>query len=326
MRICTVFMTAAFASIVISSCKKDNNSGGPGGGNFNYDPGAIYIRQGTEGITRINMSTGELSTVMGNWSDAGWDVSWDGTMGVKQINRSANYETKYLIFNTSNGSTIREVNFEPNDNNGGLPAFSPDGSMLALRPTLRDGLVILGMNGNVIKHVAGYGNDHEFEYLDPINWTPDGGILFKKGNSLYRTTTNFASASKIREVPFSDWRGAAVASPDGKKIALSAGGHIWLMNADGSDFHQITESNQSEVAPSFSPDSRYIAIKANSRAGLPGDGFGTAHHLCLVPADGQVYKVYPGEDDRVIQVIIKGTSPGKEGLGKAIVGDFVWRR
>lgn len=320
-----IVLVVAALFIAISSCKKDNRSGRQGG-NFNYGTGSIYIRQGTEGITRINMSTGELSSVLGNWSDAGWDISWDGSMGIKQVNRPADYLTKYILFSTANGATVREIDFEPNDNSGGLPAISPDGSKLALRPTLRDGLVILDMNGNVIKHVIGYGNDHEFEYLDPINWTPDGAILFKKGNSLYRTSTDFSRASKIREIPFSDWQGAAVASLDGKKIALSAGGHIWMMSADGSDFHQITESNQAELAPSFSPDSKFIAIKANSRASLPGDGFNTAPHLCLIPADGQVYKVYPGEDDRVIQVIVKGTSSNNEGLGKAIVGDFVWRK
>lgn len=327
MRMFSLFTTATIGlSLMLCSCKK-NSDAGPGGGNngnYNYGPGNIYIKQGTEGITRLNMSTGILSNVMANWIGAGWDISWDGTTGVKETT-PAGPVTKYILFNTGNGATIREINYEAtNEANGGLPYFSPDGTRLALRPTLDEGLVILDRNGNVLRHISGYGSDHTFEYLDPVNWAADGTILFKKGSSLYRTTADFSRASKVKGIPFTDWRGEAAASPDGKKIALSAGGHIWLMNTDGSDFHQVTESDQEEVSPGFSPDSKWIAIKANSRAGVPGSGT-TAEHLCIFPADGQVYKVYPGEDKRVLQVAVKGQPADSRGLGMTIVGDFVWR-
>lgn len=309
----------------IISCSKHND--GPDrndNGSYNYGTGHVFIKQGTQGITRIDMSNGVLSNVMANWSNgSGWDISWDGTKGVKAVNAGTR-DTRYIIFNVSGGETVKEIHYEPNDNNGGLPEISPDGRLLALSPTLRDGLVILDMNGNVLRNISGYGNTHKFEYLDPICWEATGTILFKKDGGLWRTSTDFSRASKVRDIPFSDWRGYASASPDGKKIALSLGNHIWLMNADGSDFHKITESNQQEVKPFFSPDSKYLAIAANSRAGDPGSST-TAGHLCIVPADGQVYKVYPGEDRRVIQVAVKGEGYNSEGLGKAIVGDFVWR-
>lgn len=319
-----MFIVMMFA--IINGCKKDSTD--PDGGNYsdyNYGPGYLFIKQGTEGITKINMSTGVASGVLANWNNgAGWDISWDGTKGVKQVDVRT-YETKYIIFNTSSGSTIKEINYEPNDNHGGLPNFSPDGTKLALRPYFDDGLVILDMNGAVLKNIEGYGSDHTFKFLDPINWAPDGTILFNKNGGLWRTSTDFSRASKVRDIPFSDWKGETTASPDGKKIALSAGMHIWLMNADGSDFRQITESNQEEISPRFSPDSKYIVMAANSRAGEPGSGT-TAKHLCMVPADGQKYKVWPGEDNRVIQIKVKGEDNDTRGLGRVIVGDFVWRR
>lgn len=308
----------------LSSCKKDDKPGPDGNRtNYNYGPGAIFIKQGTEDMTRFDMSTGILSNVIPNWQGSGWDISWDGIKGVKQVDQST-YDTRYIIFNTANGSTVKEIFYEPNDNHGGLPCISPDGNWLALRPTLRDGLVILDMNGNVLRHITGYGSTHEFDYLDPICWEPGGTILFKKDGGLWRTTTDFGRATKVRDIPFSDWQGYAAASPDGKKIALSLGNHIWLMNADGNDFHAVTESDQKEVAPCFSPDSKYIAMKANSRAGVPGSGT-TAFHLCIIPADGQVYKVWPGEDNRVIHPVEKGEEDSR-GLGKTIVGDFIWRQ
>ncbi|WP_157986537.1 TolB family protein [Chitinophaga alhagiae] len=308
----------------LGSCKKGNGPGPDNGHNYNYGPGAVYIKQGTEGISRFDMSTGVLSGVVPNWQGYGWDISWDGARGVKQINR-ASYDTRYIIFNTSDGSTVKEIFYEPNDNNGGLPCISPDGARLALAPTLRDGLVILDMSGNVLRNITGYGNTHEFEYLDPISWEPGGTILFKKDGGLWRTSPDLNRAGKVRDIPFADWKGHASASPDGKKIALSLGGHIWMMNADGSDFHQVTESTFSELAPCFSPDGRYIAMKANPRAPMDGDVGGNAYHLCIIPADGHVYKTYPGEDNRVIHPVVKGAPGDTRGLGKTIVGDFVWR-
>jgi hypothetical protein len=325
----TTSLLIALAFVGLAACKKDNNNIGPGGGgHYNYGPGAIFFKQGTEGIRRLDMSTGALSEVAPHWQGAGWDISWDGKTGVQQHDPTGNAASSdYVLFNTGNGSVISTVHYSApsgDDHDGGLPMISPDGSMLALWPTLNDGLVIIGMNGRVIKSLSGYGN-YRFKYLDPINWAPDNTLLFKMNGALYRTSKDLTRASKVRDIPFTDWKGQAVASPDGKKIALSAGNHIWLMNADGSDFHAITESSQREIKPSFSPDSKYLAILANSRAGTPGDGFFTAAHLCLVPADGQVYKVYPGEDKRVIQVVEQGRHADSEGLGMSIVGDFVWR-
>ena len=310
----------------LNSCSKNDKPLSPedGGNGFpgNYTAKSLFIKQGTEGITKFDLSNGIVTDIIPYWTDSGWDISWDGTKGVKEVKRSYG-DIRYIIFNTQDGSTIKEILYEPSGG-GGLPYFSPDGTKLALRPTLDEGLVILDMNGNVLKHITGYGNAHQFKFLDPITWEPSGSILFKKDGGLWRTTPDFARATKVRDIPFSDWIGNAAASPDGKMIALSAGNHIWLMNADGSDFHAVTSSTQGEYMPCFSPDSKYIAMKANSRAPMGGDAAGNALHICIIPADGQVYKVWPGEDNRVIHPMVKDHRDSR-GLGKTIVGDFVWR-
>lgn len=308
--------------LLLTACNKDDSPSPNGGGGFpaGTAPGVIYIKDGVDGITKFDLSTGVVSVVMPNWIGAGWDISWDGTKGLKQINPSS-YVTRYIIFNTKDASTIKEIQYEHNGYTGGSPYFSPDGTKIALEPTGDDGLVILDMNGNVLRNISGYGQDHEFKFPDPITWEPAGTLLFKMNGALWRTTADFNRASKVRDIPFNDWRGHATASRDGKKIALSAGNHIWLMNADGSDFHAVTESDQRELFPAFSSDSKYIAMKANSRAGAD---LTTADHLCIIPADGQVYKVWPGEDNRVIHPMEKGR-PDSRGLGLTIVGDFVWR-
>jgi hypothetical protein len=320
-----LFYIGAAIAFLLSACSKSDHTPEPDGGGFpgSKVPGTIFIKQGTEGITKFDLSTGVVSGVIPNWSNGyGWDISWDASKGVKQVDKTT-FDTRYIIFNTKDGSTIKEILYEPTDNHGGLPVISADSKLLVLRPGFDDGLVILDMNGNVLRNISGYGTSHEFEYLDPLCWEAGGTILFKKDGGLWRTSADFNRATKVRDIPFDDWKGHAAASPDGKKIAISAANHIWLMNADGSDFHQVTESDQKEVAPFFSPDSKYIAIKANSRAGEPGEGT-TASHLCIIPADGQVYKVWPGEDSRVIHPAAKGAGDSR-GLGITIVGDFVSR-
>ena len=316
--------TFAVFLLLLGACSKNDDSLPDGkNNNNNYVTGYIFYKQGLQGIRKLNLSNGELTDVMPPWSYAGWDISWNGKTGVKK-EEPASYDTRYIIFDVASGTTIREIKYEPDGYRGGLPHLSPDGKLLALTPTVEEGLVFLDMSGNVLRNIGGYGTTHEFEYLDPIAWEPAGTILFKKDGGLWRTTSDFSKATKVRDIPFSDWKGEVSASPDGKKIAIPAGNHIWLMNSDGSDFHAITESNQKELSPSFSPDSKYLAIAANARAPeIPGSS-PNAFHLCLVPADGKVYKVLPGEDSRVIHPQEKG-NPRSDGLGMTIVGDFVWR-
>ncbi|GGC42857.1 hypothetical protein GCM10011386_38910 [Parapedobacter defluvii] len=317
-----LFCIGTAIGLLLSACSK-NNDPEPNEGGKGYGTGYIFNKQGLQGIRKLNLSNGELTDVLPPWPHAGWDISWNGKTGVKK-EEPASYDTRYIIFDVANGATIREINYEPDGYRGGLPYLSPDGKLLALSPTLDEGLVILDMDGRVLKNISGYGVSHDFEYLDPIAWEPSGAILFKKDGGLWRTSPDFSRATKVRDIPFSDWKGEATASPDGKKIAIPAGNHIWLMNSDGSDFHAITESSQKEIMPSFSPDSKFIAIAANARSPeIPGSSE-NAFHLCLIPADGQVYKVYPGEDKRVIHPVEKGAS-NSSGLGMTIVGDFVWR-
>lgn len=326
-----LFVFSFIFCFLLGSCSKGDNapnnnsegSGFPAG----YAAGAFFYKIGTQGIKSLNLNSGMVKDIIPNWSDgSGWDISWDGTKGVKVKSPSSNdARTHYIIFQTSDGATVSDIAYVSSGGHaGGLPYFSPDGTKLALRPTFDDGLVILDMKGNVLKNISGYGADHDFKFLDNISWDASGAILFKKNGALWRTTTDFSRASKVRDIPYDDWTGYTSASPDGKKIALSAGNHIYVMNSDGSDFHAVTSSDQRELFPAFSPDSKYIAMKANSRAPMEGDIPGNTPHLCVIPADGQVYKVWPGEDNKVIHPREKGKTDSR-GLGMAMTGDFVWR-
>ncbi|MDR2214059.1 MAG: hypothetical protein LBE21_10610 [Pseudomonadales bacterium] len=327
MKIFRGILTALLLATLVSACN---------GAERNSLPGAIYFSPAGEGIERLDLATGGVSTVMHRWNDGyGWDISWDGTGGVRYKEPPSVFETntgaRYILFDASNGATLREITYFPYDgDDGGAPKISPNGRLLALTPEFEDGLVILDMSGNVLENISNYGNTHRFKYQDAINWEAGGTILFKKDDGLWRTSADFSRAFKVRDIPFSDWTGHASASPDGTKIAISAGNHIWLMNADGSDFHAITESSQNEGWPVFSPDSQWLAITCNPGAASAANSelevyvTGTAPHLCIIPADGQVYKVWPGEDNRVMHPQPRGATDSR-GFGMLMRAGFVWR-
>jgi Tol biopolymer transport system component len=60
---------------------------------------------------------------------------------------------------------------------------------------------------------------------------------------------------------------SAAWSRDGRRVALGANQHIWVMDADGSNLHQVTKGSLSEGAPAWSPDGRRIAF-SSARTGF----------------------------------------------------------
>ena len=150
-------LTFTASLLLTAACSKSDHGPTPDGGKGTDAPGVIYIKQGREGITRFDLATGIVTEVIPHWLDIGWDISWDGTLGVKQVDVDS-YNTDYIIFSTVDGHTVREVHYEPYDD-AGTPEISPDGTMLALQPMFNDGLIILDMDGNVLHNISGYG-DH----------------------------------------------------------------------------------------------------------------------------------------------------------------------
>src|SRR6476659_451984 len=60
-------------------------------------------------------------------------------------------------------------------------------------------------------------------------------------------------------------------SPDGKKIAYTTGGRVWVMDHDGDNKEQVTKISSGAAAPVWSPDGKWIAFTSDVYADCDND-------------------------------------------------------
>jgi len=191
--------------------------------------------------------------------------------------------------------------------------LSYDKKLILVPPTFDDGVMILDLQGKVLFNLVTFkGKKLEGRVI----WMPDNTFLFSQGNDLYRTNKEFTNATLVKTFNFDTWGNFSV-SPDGSKLALRGGNHLWMMNIDGSQLTQVTESNWTEVWPVFSPDSKYLLIGCNY---TPTNQLGHWWTLAIIPADFNKYNVEDKADKRVIQMVAKG-----EHAAEAADGTTLWR-
>ncbi len=80
---------------------------------------------------------------------------------------------------------------------------------------------------------------------------------------------NLSTGQRRLIAGFSGLNTSAAVSPDGTKLAmiLSKGGspNVWVCNADGTDFRQLTFSPEDESSPCWSPDGQWICFATKIR-------------------------------------------------------------
>jgi hypothetical protein len=174
--------------------------------------------------------------------------------------------SRIKITDRTGNTTLKQLSDTINYNfNDFYPAISNSGEFVALTVpnksktgTLADmaangvKIVILDRNGQGVAEFKGY---------TQAAWISDGQLVAAgDGNNnkgLFIIDRNFKSVNKITE-GYENAQMPAV-SPDGKRLAFSNNGEIWLINLDGTNASKIIFGNES-LFPAWSPDQKFIAV------------------------------------------------------------------
>lgn len=304
-------------AIALGSCSKSKDGNPDNSVPQNLGGGAIYFEWADEGILKFNLATSTVSTTrQDDVSRNGWDISLDGTQYLDAMDKSGGgYDTEiFTLTNLSNGTVISQFEKESGYANHSFPKLSHDTKLIAVPPTLDNGLMILNLQGTVLHHITAFQGQDIDE--GNVNWMPDNSVVFSTGKKICRSNQEFTQVSVIKELPFAEWNDLSI-SADGSKMAFAANNHIWMMNADGSNLVQVTTSDEVEAAPEFSPDGKWLVLGSNYHSTGP---FGHIWYLVIVPADGKQYNVNEGADKGVIPLTRKG-----ETRPEASSGGLAWR-
>ncbi|NML21855.1 hypothetical protein HHL16_13270 [Pseudoflavitalea sp. G-6-1-2] len=314
-------------ALMLNACSKGkgDNGGGdggnpgpgtnPGNGNVQLGTGVVYFDWATEGISKVDLNTGvKARALIYNTRRNGWDISRDNTLLLEVTDHPDDYDAElYTITNIKDNTIVSRFKKNSGYANHTFPTLSYDKTLIVVPPTDDDGIMILDLQGKILLNLISFQGK---KLTESVEWMPDNTLLFRLENSLYRTNKEMTAATLVKTFNFASWGNFAV-SPDGSKIALNAGNHTWMMNADGNNLTQITESDYIEVMPVFSPDSKRLLIGYDfTRTG----DWGRYWKMAIIPADYGKYNVNTNADKRVIPFVPKG-----ETSVQASDGIMLWR-
>jgi Tol biopolymer transport system component len=176
------------------------------------------------------------------------------------------------------------------------PAWSPDGSMIAFR-SQRDGndeIYVMNADGSDQRNLT----NEPAEDWSP-DWSPDGKSI-AYATFAYGGTFRGGAYTDIAVIPveggeptrlteahgeYPDW------SPDGTQIAFTSGRagsyDIWVMNADGTNQHPLTDNPAYESSPAWSPDGRSVIFDAEWGEDRDHEsGIGFEFDIWVIDVDG----------------------------------------
>jgi len=165
------------------------------------------------------------------------------------------------------------------------PKLSADGRYLLIfwngpdDPSVSNPLTIFDSStGRIVKRGSTIHNS-EFDSVvsSPAAWLPDGSYVYLNGNKLYKSSPTDANEHLIATLGLEDnlitggktsLFVSLVASPDGRRLAFTWNGHIWVVDVNGANLHRITELPTDSInqvlgpsfgSPTWSPDSQWVA-------------------------------------------------------------------
>ncbi len=309
------YFLIVFAGLLFTSCsKKDSPS--PNEGETSKFSHSIYFEWADKGVLKIDLKSGKKSTVLPhNVRRHRWDISNDKKLILQVTDAPTSvshfYDANvYTVTKSDGGENVAKFIDYHYEGLAGEAYLSPDKKKIAVASTNKVGITIFNLKGDVIGQIP-------VDERSEIAWMPDGTLIFTLKNGIVRTNKDFTDLSIVKEFQFNNWGNIAV-SPDGKKIALFGGNHIWMMNSDGSNLKQVTESSSVEKHPVFSPDGKYLLIGTDYHQTGP---FGYIWYIAIIPADGKTYNVDKEGDKQVLFI----QDPDNKDKGQPASGKMLWK-
>ncbi len=342
--------------LTLVTCSKSDNKGGVN--NTKNIPGSIYYIFAGK-LYKLDVSTTKLTKLLSGFEDKFFDVSSNQKELMYLTDAPGSdggnyYDQEYFNFVDPvnfQETTPRFKKFASTSIRTEFAKLSLDGTKIGVNYTYcsetYDSGVCKGYSTNVrvwdktgaITHT--FTQDYAGNFIKQFAWMPDGNLLLTSNAGIYKTTdTTLMNYDLLFKPNLPSWGSLAV-SPDGKRLAMKSGKHIYTMNMDGSNVVQVTDSegDDQQYSPIWSPDGKYIAFITNIFTYTTGpivSGGGTIYQMILARADNKTYKLtkesleslgsggLSGSEDIVAKdgLIILKDGPNSDVFAES---DFVWR-
>jgi|SRR5690606_26045447 len=301
------------------SCSKNDNSDPSKGNDGMESLSGKLIYTFTGDVYQLDLRTNRQSTyfTFNTYGFNSWDMSWDGQFRLTSEQEAGVFDvTRITLIRNSDGIIADEFDYDsPRGTDTNVEALlSPDNKKVLYSPTLDNGIVITDLDGNVLTHLEAVNTEAGPVSLginDEVLWLPGNRIMFTlDGRCIFRSDPPYTDLTLVKEMPYTQWGNLRV-NKQGTQLAMMVSNHIYVMDVDGSDFRQVTESADGEIHADFSPDGKYLLI-----AKKIGPTF-FYWNLAIIPNDGLMYDMDNDEEVIVIQ-------PEGEEILPAVDGPTFW--
>lgn len=243
------------STIIVAGCSSsttpNNSAASPGG--------TLYFHESLIGIETMNLSSGTVTSLaageMPNVRSDKWILAVvDNDLAFLSPDGSQ----KQIIAARTGLYGTYNANFHD-------PQLSRDGRYIAYDQPNFSGLVYI-INASTGALVVTIGDVPTNYYYNHPSWGKDGSLYIQavpfnavqSGGGIFKIDNTFQSINRLDKNLNTPKQ--PTISPDGTTIAFILNSHLWTMGIDGMNAKQITTSDQTEIYPAWSPDSKWVAV------------------------------------------------------------------